>query len=101
MRKEKLYKVENVMGRTYQWSAEPVWDDWNHIYSTPFWVEVPDGFNLAETICGDKMYFRDGCKYAYSLTIGDSGCENSAPYLIGGSPVERIRLKVIGPAEER
>lgn len=31
----------------------------------------------------------------YELIIGRSDCENGNPYLVGGSPVESIKLKVI------
>lgn len=105
MKKVILYKYFNPdkLFGGYGWSIKEVWDDWNHIYSDPYYVEIPDNFNLGETNIGEEMYFKDGCNQAYKLTIGKTDCENGNPYLIGGSPVESIKLRVIGivPETER
>lgn len=97
-----MYKYSNP-DRLYGgwgWSVNEAWDDWNHIYSDPYEVEIPDDFYLDKTIADEEMYFRTGCNQGYELTIGRTDCENSSPYLVGGNPVESIKLRVLGKVEE-
>lgn len=98
----KYYDPDRLFGG-YGWSIEEVYNDWDHIYSQPYYVEIPDNFNLGETVAGDVAYFKDGCNYRYEVEIGRRDCENSSPYLVGGCPGESIRLNVIGivPENER
>ena len=95
----KAYNPDRLFGG-YSWHLEEVWDDWNHIYSDSYYVEIPDDFNLGETVTGETLYFRDGCDIGYDLTIGNTNHKNSSPYLIGGNPVENIKLRVIGMVRE-
>ena len=57
-------------------------------------VEIPEGFHLAETVSGEKAFFKDGVSRGYQLTIGRNA-ESGKPYLVGGDPVEMVPLKVI------
>lgn len=77
MKKVIMYKYFNPdrLFGGYGWSIEEVWDDWNHIYSDPYYVEIPDNFNLGKTVIGEEMYFKDGCNQGYELTIGRTDCE--------------------------
>lgn len=104
MKKEILYKTFDTdpLRGGYDWSIGKVSNSFrqNYVYSEPYYVEIPDEFHLAETQAGNMMYFKDGVDRAYTLTIGNGKTENGNPYLIGGSPVESIKLKVLGPVPE-
>lgn len=95
----KYFNPDRLFGG-YGWSIEKVWNDWDHIYSDPYYVEIPDNFNIGENITGEKMYFKDNCKIGYEVHIGRKYNKNSSPYLLGGSPVESIKLKVLGLVTE-
>lgn len=96
-----LYKYfdPDRLYRGYGWSIKEVFDGLDCIYSDPYLVEIPDDFHLSEAVSGETMFFRQGCHWGYKLCIGDKHDPDSAPYLIGGMPVETIHLKVVGPAE--
>lgn len=94
----KYYNPDRLFGG-WGWSIKEVWNDWKHIYSDPYEVEIPDNFKLEETVMGEEMYFKEGCNVGYEVFIGCSKNENGSPYLVGGSPVEEIKLKVIGKAK--
>ena len=98
----KYFNPDRLFGG-YGWSIEEVWDDWNQIYSDPYYVEIPDNFNLGENVTGEKMYFKEGCNHGYQLTIFDENNKNGSPFLIGGDSTELIKLKVVGivPENER
>lgn len=91
----RTYNPDRLFGG-YSWHIEEVRDGWNHVYSDPFEVEIPDDFYVGESVMSKKCFFKQGCNQGYELTIGRSDCENGNPYLIGGIPVESIKLKVIG-----
>lgn len=91
----KYFNPDRLFGG-WGWSVKEVCDSWNQIYSEPYKVEIPDDFYLGKTETGREIYFKVGCNRGYELTIGRSDCEDSSPYLIGGSPVERIKLHVTG-----
>lgn len=95
----KFFNPDRLFGG-WGWSIDEVWDNWNHIYSDPYEVEIPDDFILGKTIADEKMYFKAGCDRGYELTIERTDCENSSPYLVGGSPAESIKLHVIGKVTE-
>lgn len=95
----KYYNPDRLFGG-WGWSIEEAWDDWNNIYSEPYEVEIPDDFRLANNIYHKVMYFKGSCNIGYQLSKSGND-ENCMPYLIGGSPVECIRLKVIGPYKEK
>ncbi|MCC8156341.1 MAG: hypothetical protein LIO54_03580 [Oscillospiraceae bacterium] len=89
-----LYKICNYdrLFGGYDWSITPHRGDL--ITSTPYEVEVPDDFYLAETVNGETMFFREGCDRAYTLTIGRNA-EGGEPYLISSNGNETIKLRVI------
>lgn len=92
-----LYKyqvIDRLFGR-FGWSINKIYDDWNHVYSDAYSVEIPDEFYLGENVAGDTMFFKEGKDLAYDLCIGDEHCENGNPYLVGNS--EMVKLKVLGP----
>lgn len=90
----KYFNPDNLFGG-YGWSIDKIWDDWNHVYSDAYEVEIPDNFSIGETITGEKMYFKDGCDLGYQLNIGNINFKNGNPYLIGGSPTESVKCNVI------
>lgn len=97
-----LYKVFNPDPHFggYFWREERVWNDWDGIYSESYHVEIPDDFELGESVSGEKMYFKKGCNRGYEIiTMPDS--PNCAPYLCGGDdPTKPIRLNVLGVADD-
>lgn len=97
-----MYKYHNPdkLFGGWRWSTTKIWDKWNHIYSEPYEVEIPDDFYLGQSVTGEEIYFKVGCKQGYNLVIGRANCENSSPFLIGGCPIEKIRLKVIGKVKK-
>lgn len=94
------YQNCNQPSRCYGWSEKEVYNDWDHIYSDPYYVEIPDDFSLEKTKFGDMMYFKKGCNRAYEVLTYRPYCEGCSPYLVGGDPTETIKLKVIGPVPE-
>lgn len=77
------------------WSSENV-SRWPEILSDPYVVEIPDEFELCETVSGEKMYFKNGCSTGFEIgSIHNTA--HCAPYLIGK---ELIRLKVVGIADK-
>ena len=93
----KGYNPDRLFGG-YFWSLEEVWDDWNHIYSKPYLVELPENFYVGKTIYGEKLIFQKGNNYGYEVS-SLSSCENCNPYLIGGNPTRKIKLKVLKKGE--
>lgn len=49
------------------WCFEDPFDDWNGINSEKYLVEVPEGFEIGENNCGEKMFFRDGERVGYEV----------------------------------
>lgn len=98
MKKVILHKTHNPILGIWRWSTEEKNDYQNFIFSDPYYVEIPDCFYLGETTLGNTMFFKDGCNVGYELTIGKNH-ENGSPYLVGGRPVESIKLKVLGTKE--
>lgn len=94
----KYFNPDRLFGG-WGWSIEKVWDDWNHIYSAPYYVEIPDDFHIKKTAYGQLMYFRDGWDYGYDLSK-TSSAEVCTPLLIGGKDVETVKVRVIGPAPD-
>ncbi|MDU7706095.1 MAG: hypothetical protein E7J94_02335 [Clostridium sp.] len=96
-----LYKGynPNLFGGWF-WSLEEVWNDWDHVYSDPYIIELPEGFYVGECITGQPMIFKKSCNLGYDVCIGQNS-ENGKPHLVGGHPVENITLKVIGPADKK
>lgn len=92
------YNPDRLFGG-YSWHIEEVYDGRNHIYSEPYKVEIPDEFYIGESVYLKKMFFKEGDNRGYELTIGRNDCENSSPYLVGGTSVESIKLKVIKKVE--
>jgi len=99
MKKVVLHKTHNPILGIWGWSAEEKNDYQNLIFSDPYYVEMPDDFYPEETTLGKTMFFKKGCNVGYKLTIGRNS-ENGSPYLVGGRPVESIKLKVLGAVEE-
>lgn len=99
MKKVILHKTHNPILGIWGWSTEEVNDYQNLIFSDPYYVEIPDEFVPDKTKYEKTMFFKNGCNTGYELTIGRNS-ENGNPYLIGGSPVESIKLKVLGAAAE-
>lgn len=99
MKKVIMHKWQSCRTGTWGWSLNEVWNDWDHVYSDPYYVEIPENFELAETVTGEEMYFADGDRRGYEI-VSFSDHENCIPYFVGGSPVKTIRLHVLGPAEE-
>ena len=93
-----VYKRQMYGG--WFWSLEEVWDDWDHVYSDPYFVELPEGFSIGESVSSSLMIFREGCNIGYEVYAG-SNTEHCLPHLIGGNPVENITLKVIGPVKDQ
>lgn len=93
-----MYKWNRVMEGRWGWNLEKVWDEWNRVYSSPYYVEVPDDFKVYKSVTGEKMFFRNGCDIGYEI-CGTSSLEDCEPVLIGGSPVEIVKIKPIGPVE--
>lgn len=89
----KVYSFDRLYGG-WNWSIEEIYNDWDHVYSDPYWVEIPDDFYIGENMSGQKMFFRAGCDMGYILTIGRN-CENGNPYLDG-----HIKLNVLGPVNK-
>lgn len=89
----KSYNPDRLFGG-YQWHIDEVYNDWDHIYSEPYEVEILENFEVGVTVAFEKMFFKRGCDKGYYLVIGQN-CENGNPYLVGGDPVEKIKLKVI------
>ncbi|MCB6610175.1 hypothetical protein V3C10_04400 [[Clostridium] symbiosum] len=98
MKKVIMYKWNAVRTGRWGWSLNEVRSDRDNIYSTPYYVEIPDGFELSESVMGKKLYFKSGDRIGYELTSRNN-LKNCTPRLIGGSPVEVVKLKVVGPAE--
>lgn len=100
MKTIKLWKAYNPNGLFggYSWHTEDVRDGWEQMYSDPYEVEVPDDFYIEKSTSGEILFFKNGCGHGYRLAIG-SNCENGNPYLVGGSPVESIKLRVIKKVE--
>ncbi len=90
-----IYKWHSVMDHRWGWRLDEFRDGWEHIYSTPYYVEIPDEFELCESVYGSKMYFRKGGTVGFEV-CETSNRENCKPLLIGGSPVEIVKLKVLG-----
>lgn len=102
MKKIILHKYHNPdrLFGGYGWSMEEVWDDWKHIYSDPYEVEIPDNFSIGKSNFGEEMFFKDNCNMGYDLGIDGRYNKNGKPYLVGGSPVEMVFLNVIGKCKE-
>jgi len=94
----RAYNPDRLFGG-YSWHIEEVRCGWDHVYSDSYKVEIPDDFSVGKSDMSKKMFFKQGCKQGYELTIGRSDCENGNPYLVGGSPVESIKLRVIKKAD--
>lgn len=92
-----LYKyqvIDRLFGK-FGWSVHEIHDDWNHVYSDAYSVEIPDEFYLGKNVAGDTMFFKEGKDLAYDLCISDEHSENGIPSLVGCDEI--VRLKVIGP----
>ena len=89
----KGYNPDQFFGG-YFWSLEEVWDDWKHIYSKPYLVELPENFYVGKTVSGEKAIFQEGNSCGYEVSCFSSR-ENCNPYLIGGNPTRKIKLKVL------
>lgn len=100
MYKSHNYSPTPLYGQTWEWSIEEVWDDWNHVYSDPYEVEIPDDFELGETTGGMIMYFKKGCSAGYEIGSEDPRKESGRPCLFGGSFPEIIVLNVVRRIEE-
>lgn len=78
------------------WSEKEVRNDFGNIYTEPYVVEIPDEFELCETVSGEERYFKDGCDTGFEIgSIHNTA--HCSPYLIG---TELVKLKVIGLADE-
>lgn len=95
-----LYKGynPNLFGGWF-WSLEEVWDDWNHVYSDPYKVELPEEYYVGECITGEHMIFKRDHNIGYDVVIGKNS-EHGLPHIIGGTPVEDVTLKVIAKLED-
>lgn len=98
MKKVIMHKWNAVRTGRWGWSLNKVWNDWDNIYSDPYYVEIPDDFDLSEPVMGEKLYFKSGDHIGYKLT-STNNLKNCIPCLIGGNPVEIVKLKVVGTAE--
>lgn len=96
----KIYNPDRLWGG-YEWNLEEIRNDWDGIYSDPYETKLPEEFYVGETMGGADAVFKQGCSYAYVLTISDSQSENGVPLLVGGSPVEMIKLSVTEILETR
>lgn len=99
MKRVIMHKWNAVRTGKWGWSIKAIWNESDNIYSDPYYVEVPDNFTLSETAMCEAMYFKLGCQVGYEVSNFSDG-ENCKPYLIGGSPVETIKLQVIEPVED-
>ena len=82
----RFYNQEEGLNGVWGWSIEKKYGDFE-----PFYVEVPDEFSVGETNGGVTAFFKDNNDVSYFL---DGGRDSLS--LVGGSPVEVIRLKIIG-----
>jgi len=94
MKKVIMYKWNAVRSGRWGWSLKEVWNDWDNIYSDPYYVEIPDDFELGKTVIGEEAYFKIGCNQGYEIA-STSELKNCSPCLIGGSSVEIVNLKVL------
>lgn len=91
----KYFDPDRLFGG-WRWSAVRVTYQWERIESEAYYVEIPNDFSLGKTMRGQAAYFRGDDIRAYDVA-GSSSYESCVPCLIGGSPVEYIRCRVIGP----
>ncbi|MCI6857715.1 MAG: hypothetical protein MR867_00270, partial [Eubacterium sp.] len=63
-------------------------------YSKPYLVELPENFYVGKTVSGEKAIFQEGNSCGYEVSCFSSR-ENCNPYLIGGNPTRKIKLKVL------
>lgn len=83
-----LYRIfsTNPMEKAYTWA---IWKDFYHI-SEPFYVEIPEGFQVGESVIpGTKSFFGEN-QVQYELTGGEKTVS-----LVGD---EIVDLKILGPA---
>lgn len=90
-----FYKWHNVQFGGYGWSLTDRVDDANNVFYDSYFVELPEGFYLDFSAAGDPLVFKKDCSYAYRLTSSTT-YKNCVPVLVGGDPVEMVRLRVIG-----
>lgn len=69
--------------------------DWTGAY----WVKIPEEFSISKSKDGETLFFRGDNPTGYELFISNNSGDG-VPVLVGGSPSERIFLKVVGRADE-
>lgn len=57
MKTTTLFKTSGAGVKAF-WGFESLIDDWNGIDSEEYLVEIPEGFEVGENNCGEKMFFK-------------------------------------------
>lgn len=101
MKKVIMYQTRTANERCLNnaWYLERIWNDWDGVYSDEYEVELPDEYHIGQTSSGEKLIFRDDYNYGFEI-YNESYNENAKPYFYDTKLSKRIKLNVIGPAEE-